>query len=48
MPISGKSIGDVHISVYETPNGEPFFYLKADNEKVLPMLDYVENILNQY
>lgn len=48
MPISGENIGDVHISVYETQNGETFFYLKADNEKVLPMLDYVENILHKY
>ncbi len=46
MPIAGESIGSVHINVYETPSGETFFYLNADNENVLPMLDYVENILH--
>lgn len=48
MPITGKMVGDVHISVYETPEGKNLFYLEADNNNVLPVLNYVENILSEY
>ena len=46
--ITGKIIGDVHITVCETPDKKHFFYLQADNEKVLPVLDTLENTLNNY
>ena len=48
MPIIGKNIGGVHISVYETPNGETLFYLEADNNNVQSVLNYVENSLEKY
>ena len=48
MPIKGKSVGDVHIRVYETPTGETLFYIEADNGNVVPILHYVENSLENY
>jgi len=48
MPITGKNVGDVHISVYETPAGETLFYIKADNDNVAPVLNYVEYSLEKY
>jgi len=48
MPIVGKNIGDVHISVYETPAGEILFYVKADSDNVQPVLNYVEYSLEKY
>ena len=48
MPIIGKNIGEVHISVYETPDGKTLFYINADNDNVKPVLNYVENSLENY
>ena len=48
MLIEGKNIGDIHINVYETQNGNNFFYIEATNKEVLPILDYVQTILEKY
>ena len=48
MPIIGKNIGDIHISVYETPNGEKLFYVEADNNNLESVLNYVENSLENF
>ena len=48
IPIVGKNIGDVHISVYETPTGETLFFVKANNDTVVPVLNYVESSLEKY
>ena len=46
--LSGKSIGDIHITVYKTPDNKQFFYLKADNENLLPILDLLNNSLDNF
>lgn len=46
MPIKGKIVGDIHINVCKTSEGSTFFYLQADNKKVLPVLDFIEDHLN--
>lgn len=48
MPINGKMVGDVHVSVYETLDGQKLFYLEADNEDVLPVADVIEDTLVMY
>lgn len=48
MPISGQCIGNINIDVYETSNGETFFYMEGSNPNLIPMLDYVENSLEKY
>ena len=48
MPIIGKILGDINISVYKTPDGKTFFYIKADNEDLLPLLDIIEDMLHKY
>ena len=48
MPITGKSVGDIHVSVYKTSDGKIFFYINADNIEVLPILDIIEDTLKQY
>lgn len=40
--LTGKSIGDIHITVYQTDYNVPIFYLKADNKNLIPVLDYLE------
>lgn len=48
MPIIGKNVGEIHISVYETPDGKNIFYINADNDNLQPVLNYVENSLENY
>ncbi len=43
--LSGTSIGDIHITVYKTLDNKQFFYLKADNKDLLPVLDYLDKSL---
>jgi len=47
-PITGKIVGDIHVTVYKTPDGKKFFYLKADNEDLLPVVDVIEDTLYSY
>ncbi len=46
MPIKGKIIGYIHINICKTPEGSTFFYLHADNKKVVSVLDFIEDHLN--
>ena len=46
--IEGNIIGNISIKVCKTNLGKHFFLLQADNEDVLPMLDFVEDILKRY
>lgn len=45
--LNGIAIGDVHITVYQATDNKQFFYLKADNKNVLPVLDFIDkNLIN--
>ena len=46
--LKGKVIGDIHVTVYTTPDNERFFQINADNEDVLPVIDIIEDTLLQY
>lgn len=46
--ITAKIIGDICITVCQTPEGYNFFHLEADNENVLPVLDVIEDTLIMY
>ena len=46
--IAAKIIGDIHITVYQTPEGYNFFKLEANSENVLPVLDVIEDTLIMY
>ena len=46
MPIKGKIVGNIHINVCKTSEGSTFFYLQADNKKVVNILDFIEDSLN--
>ena len=46
--LTGKSIGDIHITVCKTDDNIPIFYLKADNKNLIPVLDYLENSLDNF
>lgn len=41
--------GTILLNVYKEPStGLPIFYIKADNEDVLPVVDVLEDTLKQY
>lgn len=46
--LGGIAIGKVCVTVYQTSDGKRFFYLKADNEDVLPIVDILEDTLFKY
>lgn len=46
--ISGQIIGDIHINVCLSEEGKTFFYLNADNKNVVPVLDYIKDVLDKY
>ena len=46
--LSGNVVGDIHITVYETIDNKQFFYLKADNKNVLPVLDFIDKNLTNF
>lgn len=46
--IEGNIVGNISIKVCKTDLGKHFFLLQADNEDVLPMLDFVEDVLIRY
>lgn len=48
MPLSGTIIGNIHINVCKTPDGDIFFYINAENEEVLPVLHIIEDTLQKY
>lgn len=41
-------IGNINITVYQTEENMQFFYLKAENKKLLPVLDYLDNSLSNF
>lgn len=43
-----KSIGDLHITVYQTDDNKQLFYTKADNYKLLPILNYLNTSLDNF
>ena len=45
---SGKIVGDIHINVCVTEEGNTFYYLNADNKNVVPVLDYITKMLSRY
>lgn len=46
--IVGEVIGNIDITVCQTPEGNKFFQLKANNENVLPVLYTIEDTLSIY
>ncbi len=45
----GKEVGTVYVSMYkDVKTGKPFFYIKSDNEDVLPLSYIIENSLYKY
>lgn len=46
--LEGKRIGTVDVEVYETLAGEIFFYIQGSNKRTIPILDYLENSLENY
>lgn len=48
MPIKGEILGDIRVSVCKTPDDKIFFYIKADNTEVLPIVYVIEDTLQQY
>ena len=48
MLLTGKLVGDIHVSVYKTLDNKVFFYVDADNKDVLPVVYVIEDTLEQY
>lgn len=46
--IAGEIVGDIHIVVCKTPDGDNFFHIQADNENVSSILDIIEDTLVKY
>lgn len=43
--IAGEIVGNIHITICQTPEGDNFYNLQTDNEETLPFLDVIENAL---
>ena len=48
MKVQGKEVGNIEIIVYKTEEGYPFFYIKPNNESLLPIVDILEDTLKLY
>ena len=48
MQIEAKEVGNIEITVYKTKEGCPFFYIKPDDESLLPIVDILEDTLKLY
>ena len=48
MTINGEFIGNVTVSVFKFSEGSNFYYIKADNKDILPVLDVIEDTLYKY
>ncbi len=46
--LTGQIIGNIHITVCKTTDGDKFFHIYADDENVSNLLDIIENILICY
>ena len=43
-----KEIGGIKITVYKSEDGYSFFYLRPNTEKLLPIVDILEDTLKLY
>lgn len=43
-----KEIGEIKITVYKSEDGYSFFYLRPNTEKLLPIVDILEDTLKLY
>ena len=48
MQIKGKEVGNIEITVYKTEDGYPLFYIRPDDESLLPIVDILEDTLKLY
>ena len=49
MEIQLEECGEINISVYKThDNLYPIFYIKTNNENMLPIVDILEDTLSLY
>lgn len=47
--IVGKKVGIISVHIYkETKTNTPFFYIKSENEEVLPVSYLIEDTLKMY
>lgn len=47
--IIGKEIGVISVHIYKEPTtNKPFFYIKSENEEVLPVSYMIEDLLKLY
>ena len=46
--IIANFVGDIHVAIYETSDNEQLFYLKSQNENLIPVLDYLQDTLNNF
>ena len=47
--IVGKKVGTISVDMYkETTTNTPFFYIKSENNDVLPISKIIEDMLKQY
>lgn len=46
--IQGEIVGDIRITVCKTKDGYDFFHLQADNDKVLSVLETIQNTLSNH
>lgn len=44
----GEVIGNIHIIVYEIENELKVFNIHSDDEKILPIVDVIEDTLAKY
>ena len=43
-----KEIGEIKITVYKNEDGYSFFYIKPNDETLLPIVDILEDTLKLY
>ena len=43
-----KEVGEIKITVYKTEDNYSFFYINPDCEKLLPIVDILEDTLKLY
>lgn len=43
--IAGEIVGNIHITICQTPEGDNFYNLQPDTKNVLPFLDVIEDAL---
>lgn len=44
----GEAIGNIHIIVYEFENKLKVFDIQSEDEKILPIVDVIEDTLAKY